>query len=56
MSRSITTGARAAMAAGPDYFLAWYTIKSLGLVATAAALAWYMGREAGRNERASSPR
>lgn len=41
-------GAREAMAAGPDYFLAWYTAKSLALVAAIAAVAYLVGREHGR--------
>ena len=33
-----------AMAASPDYFLRWYTIKSIGLGVVAAGLAFMIGR------------
>jgi hypothetical protein len=40
--------AKAAMLATPDYFLWWYTAKSLALVAAVAAVAYYVGKEHGR--------
>jgi hypothetical protein len=36
--------ARRAMAASPDYFVWWYTAKSIGLGVMASALAFAMGR------------
>jgi hypothetical protein len=36
--------ARRAMEASPDYFVWWYTIKSVGLGAVAAGLAFMIGR------------
>jgi hypothetical protein len=39
--------ARTAITVAPDYFVKWYTIKSVGLVAAVAALAFLLGR-AGR--------
>ena len=35
--------ARAAMEASPDYFMWWYTVKSLGLVAALAGVAYLWG-------------
>ena len=52
MSEPITladkSGAREAMAAGPDYFLAWYTAKSIALVVAIGAVAYLIGREHGK--------
>lgn len=53
LSRPVTLGtfssdAKAAIAANPDYFVWWYTAKSLGLVAAVAALAYYVGKDRGR--------
>jgi hypothetical protein len=39
--------ARTAITVAPDYFVRWYTIKSIGLCAAVAALAFMIGR-AGR--------
>lgn len=39
--------AQQAMQAAPRYFVAWYTLKSIGLCAAVAALAFMIGR-AGR--------
>lgn len=36
--------ARKAITASPDYFVRWYTIKSIGLGVVAAALAFMIGR------------
>lgn len=36
--------ARLAIQASPDYFVKWYTIKSIGLGVVAAALAFMIGR------------
>lgn len=43
--------AKKAMRDNPDYFIWWYTVKSLGLAAALAALAYYVGREHGRQQR-----
>ena len=52
MNESITLanrgGAREAMAAGPDYFLVWYTAKSVALVVAIATVTYLIGREHGR--------
>lgn len=40
--------ARTAMQASPDYFIKWYTIKSIGLGVVAAALAFMIGRASKR--------
>lgn len=37
-----------ALRTAPRYWLAWYTVKSLALVAAAGGLAYYVGREHGR--------
>jgi len=46
--------ARKAMESAPDYFVWWYTVKSVGLGVAAAALAFMVGRasakEGGRQE------
>lgn len=39
-----TDDAKAAIAASPDYFVKWYTIKSILLVGVAAALAYTIGK------------
>ena len=36
--------ARLAITTSPDYFVRWYTIKSIGLGVVAAALAFMIGR------------
>jgi hypothetical protein len=36
--------ARKAITVAPDYFVRWYTIKSIGLGVVAAALAFMIGR------------
>lgn len=36
--------ARAAVVANPDYFVWWYTAKSIGLCVALAALAYQFGR------------
>lgn len=33
-----------AMATAPDYWLAWYSFKSIALVGVACALAYYVGK------------
>jgi hypothetical protein len=35
---------RAAFAASPNYFMAWYTAKSLALVAAVGVAAYYIGK------------
>ena len=42
------TDAKAALEASPDYFLWWYTAKSVGLVAVLALGAYFLGRAHGR--------
>ncbi len=39
--------AKDAMLDNPDYFIWWYTVKSVGL----AALAYYVGKEHGRGRK-----
>jgi len=41
---SFSSDARLAIQASPDYFIKWYTIKSIGLGVVAAALAFMIGR------------
>jgi len=41
---SFSTDARTAITVAPDYFVRWYTIKSIGLGVVAAALAFMIGR------------
>ena len=36
--------AEAALAASPNYFLTWYTVKSIGLVVFSCWLAYQLGR------------
>lgn len=36
--------ARRAVVENPGYFMAWYTTKSLGLVAAVAVAAYYIGK------------
>lgn len=43
--------ARAALEASPDYFVFWYTAKSIGLVVVAVGLAYALGRAHGRKVR-----
>lgn len=43
--------AKQAMTRSPRYFLWWYTVKSIGLAAAVALVAFFMGREAGRKDR-----
>jgi len=45
---SFSSDARQAMQASPDYFLWWYTVKSIGLGVVAAGLAYMIGRAHGR--------
>lgn len=40
-----------AMTDNPGYFMKWYTLKSLGLVAAIAGVAYYVGKDAGRRGR-----
>lgn len=43
---TFSSDAKEAIAANPDYFIWWYTAKSLSLVAAVAALAYYVGKDA----------
>ncbi len=47
-----TEDATEAFKSSPEYFMNWYTIKSLALVAAAATAAYLYGKEAGRKEAA----
>jgi len=48
---NFTDDARVAMAASPDYFVWWYSAKSMLLVGAVAALAYQLGKAAGRKLR-----
>lgn len=41
---SFSSDARTAMQASPDYFVWWYTVKSVGLCVVAAGFAFMVGR------------
>ena len=41
---SFSSDAKTAMQAAPDYFVWWYTVKSVGLGVVAAGLAFMIGR------------
>jgi hypothetical protein len=41
---SFSTDARTAIQVAPDYFVWWYTVKSVGLGVVAAGLAFMIGR------------
>lgn len=41
---SFSEDARKAIAASPDYFVKWYTVKSIGLGVVGAGLAFMLGR------------
>ena len=43
--------ARKAIAENPDYFVWWYTVKSVGLGIAAAYAAYLLGRDHGRRSR-----
>lgn len=42
--RGFREDAKEAMAASPDYFVWWYSVKSLALVASIATVAYLIGR------------
>ena len=42
--------ARSAMRRSPNYFVWWYTLKSLGLVVAAGTAAYYIGKQAGAQQ------
>lgn len=42
------SNAREAIVSNPDYFVWWYTVKSVGLCITAAVAAYYIGKDARR--------
>lgn len=44
--------AKKAITENPDYFVWWYTVKSIGLGVVAAYAAYLLGREHGRRSRA----
>jgi hypothetical protein len=43
--------AKKAITENPDYFVWWYTVKSVGLGVVAAYAAYLLGREHGRRSR-----
>jgi hypothetical protein len=43
--------AKKAIQDNPDYFVWWYTVKSVGLAVVAAVATYYIGKERGRAER-----
>jgi hypothetical protein len=43
-TRGFSNDAKKAMMSSPDYFVWWYTAKSMGLVLAVAALAFYAGK------------
>lgn len=43
--------AKKAITENPDYFVWWYTVKSVGLGVVAAYAAYLLGREHGRRRR-----
>jgi len=45
-----TGNARRAMESNPDYFVWWYTVKSVGLAVAVATAAYYAGRAHGQRE------
>jgi hypothetical protein len=45
---SFADDARRAITSAPDYFVRWYTIKSVGLGVLGAGLAFMLGREIGK--------
>ncbi len=47
---SFSSNARRAMTANPDYFLWWYTVKSIALVAAIGTAAYYAGKASGMRE------
>lgn len=48
---SFQSDARQAMQAAPDYFVWWYTVKSVGLGVAFAALAFMIGRATAKGGR-----
>lgn len=42
--QGFTADGKAAIAASPDYFLWWYSAKSIALVVAIAGMAYYIGR------------
>ena len=48
---TFSSNARMAITANPDYFVWWYTAKSLALVGALGWVAYLLGKEAGRKER-----
>ncbi len=46
--RGFQTDAQKAITSNPDYFVWWYTVKSVGLGLVAAYAAYLLGREHGR--------
>ena len=51
--KSWTGNARRAMNANPDYFVWWYTVKSIGLAAAVGLACYYAGRNRGMREGAA---
>ena len=47
---SFTSNARQAMKRNPDYFVWWYTVKSVGLAVAVGFAAYYAGKTVGMKE------
>ena len=47
---SFTKNARIAMKRSPGYFMAWYTVKSIALVAAIGTATYYVGKTVGIRE------
>ena len=45
-----TDNAKRAMGETPDYFVWWYTVKSVGLGVVAAVAAYYIGKDVARRQ------
>lgn len=45
-----SSDAKRAITENPDYFVWWYTVKSVGLALVFAALTYHWGKEAGRKQ------
>jgi len=47
---TFSADAKTAILANPDYFVRWYTAKSLALVVAVAGIAYMVGKERGRRK------
>lgn len=48
---TFSSDAKTAILANPDYFVRWYTVKSLALVAAVAGVAYMVGKDRGQKKR-----